>query len=58
LALSGGTVTLRLYRNQLAGINIGGRDAMSILDLLGVLGYTATIFGLGYMMGKDARKQK
>lgn len=31
---------------------------MSILDLLGVLGYTATIFGLGYMIGKDARKQK
>ena len=31
---------------------------MSILDLLGVFGYTATIFGLGYMMGKDARKQK
>ena len=31
---------------------------MSIWDLLGVLGYTATIFGLGNMMGKDARKQK
>ena len=31
---------------------------MSILDLICVLGYTATIFGLGYMMGKDAHKQK
>ena len=58
LALCGGTVTLRLYRNRFAGINIGGRDAMSIVDLLCVLGYTATIFSLGYMLGKDARKQK
>ena len=31
---------------------------MSILDLLGVLGYTATIFSLDYMLGKDAHKQK
>ena len=31
---------------------------MSILDLICVLGYTATIFGLGYMLGKDAHKQK
>ncbi len=31
---------------------------MTILDLLAVLGYTAAIFSLGYMMGKDARKQK
>ena len=51
-------MTLRLYRNRLAGIHIGGRDAMTILDLLGVLGYTATIFSLGYMLGKDAHKQK
>lgn len=31
---------------------------MTILDLLGVLGYTATIFSLGYMLGKDSHKQK
>ena len=31
---------------------------MTILDLLGVLGYTATIFSLGYMLGKDTHKQK
>ena len=58
LTLYGGTVTLRLYRNRLAGIHIGGRDAMSILDLICVLGYTATIFSLGYILGKDAHKQK
>ncbi len=31
---------------------------MSITDLLSVLGYTAAIFSLGYMMGKDSHKQK
>ena len=31
---------------------------MSIVDLICVLGYTAAIFSLGCMMGKDARKQK
>ena len=31
---------------------------MSILDLICVLGYTATIFSLDYMLGKDAHKQK
>ena len=31
---------------------------MSILALLSVLGYTATIFSVGYMMGKDSQKQK
>ena len=31
---------------------------MSIWDLSCVLGYTATIFSLGYMLGKDAHKQK
>lgn len=31
---------------------------MTILDLLAVLGYTATIFALGYMLGYNANKQK
>ena len=31
---------------------------MSIVDMLCVLGYTATIFSPGYMMGKDTHKQK
>ena len=31
---------------------------MTIVDLLCVLSYTATIFGLGYTMGKDVHKQK
>ena len=31
---------------------------MSIVDMLCVLGYTATIFSLGYMIGKDTHKQK
>ena len=31
---------------------------MSIMDVLGVLGYTAAIFSLGYMIGKDVNKQK
>ena len=31
---------------------------MSILALLSVLGYTATILSLGYMLGKDSQKQK
>ena len=31
---------------------------MSVLELLAVLGYTATIFALGYMLGSDANKQK
>ena len=35
-----------------------GADAMSISELLSVLGYTATIFALGYTLGVNANKQK
>ncbi len=31
---------------------------MSVLELLAVLSYTATIFALGYMLGNNATKQK
>ena len=31
---------------------------MTILELLAVLGYTATIFAVGYTLGCDANKQK
>lgn len=31
---------------------------MSIMELLAVLGYTATIFSLGYMIGYNTNKQK
>lgn len=33
-------------------------DTMTILDLMVVLGYTATIFSIGYMLGYNASKQK
>ncbi len=31
---------------------------MTILDLMAVLGYTATIFSIGYMLKMVANKQK
>lgn len=31
---------------------------MSILDLMAVLGYTATIFSVGYMLGFNAKRHK
>ena len=31
---------------------------MTVLDLMAVLGYTVTIFGIGYMLGMNANKQK
>ena len=31
---------------------------MSVLELMTVLGYTATIFSIGYMLGCNANKQK
>ena len=31
---------------------------MDILELITVIGYTATIFSLGYMLGCNANKQK
>jgi len=31
---------------------------MTMLELLAVLGYTATIFALGYTLGMSANKQK
>ena len=52
LALPGGTVTLRLHRNLLAGI--WERRAMWMLTiegLISVLGLCLTCFGLGYAMG-------
>ena len=35
-----------------------GADAMSVLELMAVLVYTATIFSIGYMLGCNANKQK
>ena len=31
---------------------------MYILEIMAVLGYTATIFSIGYMLGCNANKQK
>lgn len=31
---------------------------MTIFDLMAVLGYTATIFSIGYMLGFHANQQK
>ena len=31
---------------------------MSVLELIAVLGYTATIFSIGYMLGCNTNKQK
>ena len=31
---------------------------MDILELMAVIGYTATIFSIGYMLGYNANKQK
>ena len=31
---------------------------MTVLELLAVLGYTATIFAVGYTLGMNANKQK
>ena len=58
LALYGGTVTLRLHRNPQGNLRKEGADAMTILELLAVLGYTATIFAVGYTLGFNANKQK
>ena len=46
-----GLYTLRIYDEE-------GADAMTILELMAVLGYTATIFTIGYMLGQSANKQK
>ena len=57
-ALCGGTVTLRWHRNPQGNLRKEGVDAMTILELLAVLGYTATIFAVGYTLGLSANKQK
>ena len=31
---------------------------MTVLELMAVLGYTATIFAVGYTLGMNANKQK
>lgn len=31
---------------------------MTVFDLMAILGYSATIFALGYMLGCNASKQK
>ena len=31
---------------------------MTVLDLIAILGYSATIFCMGYMLGCNANKQK
>ncbi len=36
----------------------GGLMSMTVLELLAVLGYTATIFAVGYTLGMNANKQK
>ena len=58
LALYGGTVTLRKNRNLQRNLQKEGADAMTVLELLAVLGYTATIFAVGYTLGLSANKQK
>ena len=36
-----------------------GGDSMDVIDFLAIIGYTVTIFSIGYTFGKDfARKQK
>ena len=54
LALYGGTVTLRNNRN-LAWLEIllEGGSLMTIDTLLVVLGFGATMFGIGYMIGQN-----
>ena len=54
LALYGGTVTLRNNRN-LAWLEIllEGGSLMTIDTLLAVLGFGATMFGIGYMIGQN-----
>ena len=58
LALSGGTVTLRLHRNLPAGIwERRAKWMLTIEGLISVLGLCLTCFGLGYAIGsKDNNK--
>jgi len=56
LALCGGTVTLRIHRNLLAGIWERRAKLMDILGLIAVLSFGLTCFGIGYSLGKDSNK--
>ena len=58
LALSGGTVTLRLHRNLKGNLGKGGLSHMDILGLIAVLSFGLTCFGIGYTFGKDSNKQQ
>lgn len=52
--LNGGTVTLRDNRNlALSEILVEGGSLMTIETLLAALGFGATMFGLGYMIGQN-----
>lgn len=38
--------------------SIGGGDIMSIELFIAILGLLATVFSIGYMIGKDVNKKK
>ena len=58
LALYGGTVTLRLHRNLLAGISERrAKRMLTIEGLIAVISLVLAAFGLGYTIGsKDNDK--
>ena len=54
LALSGGTVTLRVYRNPFMGIRRKEGNAMLTIEgLLAVLSFGLACFGIGFAIGRD-----
>ena len=55
LALYGGTVTLRLHRNPQGNLERRA-EPMDILELMTVLSFGLTCFGIGYSIGKDRNK--
>lgn len=57
LALSGGTVTLRLHRNPFRKSSLGGMP-MTLELFLAVLSLGVGTFALGYTIGKDLSKKQ
>ena len=56
LALSGGTVTLRLHRNPQGNRKERRAEPVDILELIAVLSFGLTCFGIGYSIGKDSKR--
>ena len=52
LALSGGTVTLRIYRNPLWKSDRKEGNAMDVFQFMQIVGFALAFFVAGYTLGK------